>query len=155
VFLAWSAPEEIDTWLRRVGEPVRDADLARYRAAIETVRKRGYSVALEADARARLGRALAELGGDTRLRKRVLSLVEELGHEEYILGELSGAASYQVNHLAAPVFGAGGKVELALSLVGFTGQVDTDLVPRLGARLGAEASAVSAALTSSRGGSAA
>jgi DNA-binding IclR family transcriptional regulator len=95
-------------------------------------------VGLEADARARLGRALSELpdaAGTVALRQQVLGLVEQLGHEEYILGELTGAATYQVNHLAAPVFGPDGRVVLALTLVGFTGQLDAVDVPRLGRRL--------------------
>ncbi len=114
VFIAWSTPAEIDAWLRRLGAIAGDDQLPRYRAAIATVRQRGYSVALEADARARLG------------------------HEEYILGELSGAVSYHVNHLAAPVLDPDGRVVLALTLVGFTGDLDAGEVGPVGRRLVAE-----------------
>ena len=98
VFIAWSTPAEIDAWLRHLGAIAGDNQLRRYHAAIATVRQRGYSVALEPGARARLG------------------------HEEYILGELSGAVSYHVNHLAAPVLDPDGRVVPALTLVGFAGE---------------------------------
>jgi DNA-binding IclR family transcriptional regulator len=145
VFVAWSAPAEIDAWLRRVGARAGDAELARYREAVATVRRRGYSVALEADARARLGRALAALTGVANaatLRQQVLDLVTELGHEEYILGELTGAARYEINHVAAPVRDPDGRVVLALTLVGFTDRMDAREVAPLGRRLVAETRSV-------------
>jgi len=153
VFVAWSGGAEIDAWLCRLGAAAEDADLARYRAAVATVRERGYSVALEADARARLGRALAALGpeaGTPALRRQVLDLVAELGHEEYILGELTGAARYQVNHLAAPVLDPDDRVVLALTLVGFTDQLGAEDVSPLGERLVAESRSVSDTLRRSR-----
>ncbi len=145
VFVAWSSPAEIDAWLRRVGASAGDAELARYREAVATVRRHGYSVALEADARARLGRALAALTGVANaatLRQQVLDLVTELGHEEYILGELTGAARYEINHVAAPVRDPDGRVVLALTLVGFTDRMDAREVAPLGRRLVAETRSV-------------
>ena len=151
VFVAWSPPHEIDAWLRRLGASAGEDELARYRAAVATVRRRGYSVALEAEARARLGRALADVAGDAgaaELRAQVLELVAELGHEEYILGELTGAARYQINHLAAPVRDPDGRVVLALVLLGFTDRIDAEDLAPLGRRLVAEARAVEEAMQS-------
>jgi DNA-binding IclR family transcriptional regulator len=153
VFVAWSTPAEIDAWLRRLGADTAEEELEQYRAAVATVRRRGYSVALEADARARLGRALAALGPDIRteaLRREVLDLVAELGHEEYILGELSGAARYHVNHLAAPVQDADGHVVLALTLVGFTEELAAAEMEPLACHLVDEAAAASEALRRAR-----
>ena len=45
VFIAWSTAAEIDVWLRRLGATAGDDQLPRYRAAVATVRQRGYSVA--------------------------------------------------------------------------------------------------------------
>jgi len=138
VFVAWSAASEIDAWLRRLGADAAEAELEQFRTAVATVRHRGYSVALEADARARLGRAVAALGRDATteaLRRQALDLIAELGHEEYILGELSGAARYQVNHLSAPVRDADGHVVLALSLVGFTDELAAAEMEPLARRL--------------------
>jgi DNA-binding IclR family transcriptional regulator len=145
VFVAWSPPAEIDAWLRRVGASAGEAELARYREAIATVRRRGYSVALEADARARLGRALSALAGDASaatLHQQVLDLITDLGHEEYILGELTGAARYEINHVAAPVRDPDGRVVLALTLVGFTDRMEAGDVAPIGRRLIAETRSV-------------
>jgi DNA-binding IclR family transcriptional regulator len=129
VFMAWSPSEEIDAWLRRLGPGVSDDEVERYRAAIATVRHRGYSLALEADARVRIGEALA--GHDPQLAE----LVEELGHEEYILGELEHSSSYWLSLVAAPVFGADRGIAAVLTLFGFRDALPAQAVPRLADRL--------------------
>ena len=122
VFVAWSPPEEIDRWLRRVGASATSADLDRYRAAVEAVRRRGYLVGLEPAA----GNAP---------RPATPELVEELGHQEYVLLELDRAAPHRPSHMAAPVFGPDGCVVLALTLIGFRGQLRVERVPEIGDRL--------------------
>lgn len=129
VFMAWSDPDAIGAWLRRLGPGATDAEVERYRAAVATVRTRGYSLALEADARIRLGEALA--GHD----QHVAALVDELGHGEYILGELEHSSSYRLSLIAAPVFGADGTIALVLTLFGFRDVLPAGAVPRLGDRL--------------------
>lgn len=129
VFMAWSPAAVIDAWLRRLGPGASDAEVERYRAAVATVRRRGYSLALEADARIRLGEALA--GGD----EHVATLVEELGHEEYILGELEHSSSYRLSLVAAPVFNADGGIVLVLTLFGFRDALPARAVPALAERL--------------------
>jgi DNA-binding IclR family transcriptional regulator len=128
VFMAWSGDDAIETWLRRLGPGATDREVGRYRAAVGTVRRRGYSLALEGGARERLG---AALGHD----REVAGLVEELGHEEYILGELEHSASYRLSMMAAPVFGPDGRVALALTLFGFREALAAREVPALAERL--------------------
>lgn len=140
VFVAWSSPAAIDAWLRRVGPGATEAELARYRRAIETVRRRGYSLGLEADARVRLGRAVA--GHDPA----VSALIAELGHEEYILLELEHSASYRLSMVAAPVFGPDGSVALALTLLGFADPLGAAQLTRYAERLVAAAGRVTAAV---------
>ena len=140
VFVAWSSPPEIDAWLRRLGPSAKKSELARYRQAVEAVRERGYSIGLEADARRRLGRAIAEREPD------VERIVEELGHEEYILLELERSASYQLSLVAAPVFGPDGAVVMAIAMFGFRGPLDTDELTRAGNRVVAATRAVTDAL---------
>jgi DNA-binding IclR family transcriptional regulator len=130
VFLAWSSPAEIDRWLRRLGPAAGEADLARYREAVDAVRRRGYAVSLEADARVLLERALSE-GGDRPLGE----VLTELGRQDYLLLELEPAHSYRLSMVAAPVFGPEGGVELALSLFDLPGQMPADQVPELADRL--------------------
>ncbi|HZR14582.1 MAG TPA: helix-turn-helix domain-containing protein [Acidimicrobiia bacterium] len=123
VFMAWSSDAEIEAWLQRTGPSAPADRIARFRSAVAAVRDRGYSLALEADARIQIGRALGarDPGADA---SRLARLVEELGHEEYVLAELEHASSYRLSMIAAPVFGADGSVVLALTLFGFRASLD-------------------------------
>ena len=134
-FVAWSGDEAIDRWLSHVGPQHGEADLRRYRAALATVRERGYSVALGGEGQQRLVEALQEAGhGPSR------------GGEEYALVELAGSSRYRINHIGAPVFGPRGEVALALFLIGFRGQIAAEEVPRYADRLLQAADTVTAAL---------
>jgi len=131
VFMAWAADDEVERWLRRAP----DEDAGQYRAGLEAVRRRGYAVGLEADPRATLGRTLADLTHDAPARRLVEQLLDELGHQEYILTTVDRQGRYLVNHLVAPVFGPSGDVVLALSLYGFTGAMTGRQLERYGDRL--------------------
>lgn len=137
VFVAWSGAEAIDRWLSHVGPEQSEADLQRYREALETVRERGYSVALGGEGQQRLVQALQEAGHERR-RSR--------GGEEYALVELAGSTRYRINHIGAPVFGPDGGVALALFLIGFRGQIAAEEVPRYADRLLDAADTVTTAL---------
>jgi DNA-binding IclR family transcriptional regulator len=125
VFLAWSGPDEIDRWLRHLGPSTSDEQLARYRAAVATVRRRGYSIGLDA----------VRTPGPRALRDAAVQVVEEVPHDEYILLELEHSASYRLSHIAAPVFGADGRVVLALTLMGFRHELSAEQVPEYAERL--------------------
>jgi DNA-binding IclR family transcriptional regulator len=62
-------------------------------------------------------------------------LVEELGHEEYILGELEQSSSYRLSLIAAPVFSAERSIAAVLTLFGFRDALPAREVPRLAERL--------------------
>jgi DNA-binding IclR family transcriptional regulator len=140
VFVAWSPPEEIDAWLRRLGPGATKAELTRYRDAVDAVRARGYSIGLEADARRELGRAVAQR--DPHLEE----IVEKLGHQEYILLGLEHSASYRISMVAAPVFGPDATLVMALSLFGFRDRTDAAELARAGNRLRQATRAVTQAL---------
>jgi DNA-binding IclR family transcriptional regulator len=155
VFLAWSGDATIEAWLRRVGPSVTDADLDRYRRAVAAVRERGYSVALEAEARERLGQVLAELadhpGPD--LRAALDGAVDDLGHAVYNLVDEQvastvgddPAARAVVQNIVTPVFGRRGEVVLALTIDAFAEPLDVSDVPRYASALLRSARAVTAA----------
>lgn len=141
-FVAWEAPDEVERWLSRAGSPVTDTERARYDAALAAVRERGYSVTLDADAHARFTRATATGDGRVASRDDVGALVDELGHQDYLLIDLDPARSYRVNHIAAPVFDADGHVSVLLALIGFRGTVSGAEVTTLAERLVDGATAV-------------
>jgi DNA-binding IclR family transcriptional regulator len=143
VFVAWSDPETVDHWLGGLGADTDGARIERYREGVAAVRERGYAMGLEGHSREQLSQALAELATDAtdeRVRRAVADLLRELEREQddYLLTNLEGSALYQLGMLSAPVFDAGGRVVLALTLVGFgrpltAGQVPTYATPLLAA----------------------
>ncbi|HVM40889.1 MAG TPA: helix-turn-helix domain-containing protein [Acidimicrobiia bacterium] len=138
VFKAWAPPREVERWLALLGRDASPDEVHRYGLGLEAARGRGYVVGLEADPRATLGQALRQLAGDERAapsRRVVESLIDDLGHEDYILVELDASADYFVNHLVAPVFGPAGDVALALSLFGFPARLSGQEVARYGEAL--------------------
>jgi DNA-binding IclR family transcriptional regulator len=129
VFMAWGGSEP---WLARAEDP------ARMQAVLDGVRARGYSIALEADARRGLGDALdhlADVPSDAALRGSVDELVVELGHGDYQVQELDPARTYDVSMVAAPVFGSSGEVVLALTLLGFAVGLPGDRIAAHGEQL--------------------
>ncbi|MCB0878573.1 MAG: tRNA lysidine(34) synthetase TilS [Thermoleophilia bacterium] len=97
---------------------------------------------LDADAHARFTRATS--GGDARVASRddVGALVDELGHQDYLVIDLDPERSYRVNHVAAPVFDPDGRVSVLLALIGFRGPVTGAEVASFAERLVEGATAV-------------
>ena len=138
IFMAWASPEDIDGWLQRQHSWASEEQLDRYQAALGAVRRRGYSVNLDADARLQVGQALAELGDEGRtqpVRGMLERLLDELSRDDYFLIDIEPEAPYKVNTMGAPVFGPTGGVELGLFLVGFRGVLKGEEVMEHGERL--------------------
>jgi DNA-binding IclR family transcriptional regulator len=129
VFVAWGDARD---WLSEA------ADRAALQSILSGVRERGYSVALEVDARRGLSAALDEIAkqpGDRTARGRVLDRLSELAHTEYQIAELDDSRLYDVSMIAAPVFDDRGDVTLALTLLGFPPQLDASRVVQYGERV--------------------
>lgn len=132
VFIAWASAERSADWLAR-SPNARNA-----KAVLAGVRSRGYSIALDDDARRGLGKALDRLAdkpADPTLRGNVDNLVAELGHSEYQVAKLDRRRTYDVAMLAAPVFDSAGEAVLALTLLGFEPGLSADQVLARGERL--------------------
>jgi DNA-binding IclR family transcriptional regulator len=107
-------------------------------AVLDAVRVRGYSVALEPDARRALGLVLDELAdqpADAGHRRDVERIVHDLEVRPYQLTGVEPDGSYRVSMIAAPIFGPAGDVILALTLVGFDAPVPAAVLAELGERL--------------------
>lgn len=126
VFVAWGGEDE---WLAKT------RNRRTLRAVLESVRGRGYSVALELDTRTKLGQALDELASspsDDGVRDTVSSLVDELGRRHYHERALDRRGRFDVSMIAAPVFGPSGDVVLAITLLGFPPGLTADEIARDG-----------------------
>lgn len=132
VFIAWASDERVSGWIER------SSNVRKARGVLAGVRSRGYSVALDDDARRGLGDALDRLAdkpADTTLRGNVDELVIQLGHSEYQVAKLDRGRKYDVAMLAAPVFDAVGETVLALTLLGFQPGLTPDRIAACGKRL--------------------
>ena len=129
VFVAWSSQTEIDRWLAKVGPKASNADIQRYRQAVDTVRGRGYSLGLGGEPIPREERTV-------KGRPRTLEdNVRSIRVDEYALIELDNSSAYRLNHIGAPIFDQHGRVSLALFLIGFQGDIAAGEVPRYAERL--------------------
>jgi DNA-binding IclR family transcriptional regulator len=129
VFVAWSPQAEIDRWLAKVGPKASNADIQRYRQAVDTVRARGYSLGLG-------GEPIPKEERTVRGRPRTLEdNVRSIRVDEYALIELDNSSAYRLNHIGAPIFDTHGRVTLAMFLIGFQGDIAAAEVPRYAERL--------------------
>lgn len=129
VFVAWSNQAEIDRWLAKVGPKATNADIQRYRQAVDTVRARGYSLGLG-------GEPIPKDERTVRGRPRTLEdNVRSIRVDEYALVELDNSSAYRLNHIGAPIFDTQGRVTLAMFLIGFQGDIAAGEVPRYAERL--------------------
>jgi DNA-binding IclR family transcriptional regulator len=129
VFVAWG---DARGWLAQAADP------ASLEAVLAAVRARGYAVGLEAEAGRGLNLALHDLSSrprDDHLPEAINAYVAELGTELYQPAELVASRSYQVWHVAAPIFGSDGQVVLALTLLGFDGKLKGRTISAHGERL--------------------
>jgi DNA-binding IclR family transcriptional regulator len=132
VFVAWAPEDVVAAWRKRAPK-AKGVD-----AALAGTRARGYSVALEVNARRTLADTLdhlADAPGDPQLLGSVDDLVAELGASEYQVSSLERGRRYDVSMIAAPVFDAGGAVALALTLVGFEPALPAEEIAAYGERL--------------------
>ncbi|MBW2243818.1 MAG: helix-turn-helix domain-containing protein [Deltaproteobacteria bacterium] len=134
-WVAWAPESEVTRWLTAGGAPRREE--RRLRKILETVRERGYSVAMEVEGRRRIGRLLAEIVEDPHsrtLRREFYGLIAELGHGPYQLAK-GHAHSILISSITAPVFDAMGQVALSITLQGFQENLSSRAIREVGDRL--------------------
>ena len=107
----------------RAGSPVTDTERAATTPPSPPSASRGYSVTLDADAHARFTRATAAGDGRVASRDDVGALVDELGHQDYLLIDLKTRPAATGSTASPPVFDADGHVSVLLALIGFRGAV--------------------------------
>jgi DNA-binding IclR family transcriptional regulator len=130
VYYAWSAPGEIDAWLRRAGHLGSGEELEANRRALTAIRGRGYSVGGGIEVALQLEQLLERLGTSHRDERLQLALTLA----DLVRGGPAGgggaAGHHPVSHLLAPAFDAHFAVVLTLTIVGRPGQVHEGNVER-------------------------
>jgi DNA-binding IclR family transcriptional regulator len=118
--VAWASAEEGESWLDRGGAPpeVRGEQMR----MLETVRERGYAVALEVEERRRIGEVLLQLRDDPHsvgLHADLRAQIAGLGRREYQLMTGSPNSRLAVSTITAPVLNSVGECTLVISAQGF------------------------------------
>jgi len=152
-FIAWADAATIEDYLDSSGRTLTTAERRQYSEALALVRERGYGVVLDSSTRHRLVerlRASTDLD-ESRRHQELDEVIVELALDDYALVHGDADAEYAVTALTAPVFGPDGDIILVLTLVGFTGPVRADALPRYAARMFEATSAIEGTMTARRG----
>lgn len=150
-FIAWADPATIEDYLDASGRTLTAAERRHYSEALELVRERGYGVVLDSSTRRRLSELMLRSRNveDSRRHHELDEILVELALDDYALIGGAEDAEYAVTALTAPVFTPDGDVILVLTIVGFSGPVRADALPRYAARMFEATSAIQATMSPS------
>ena len=131
-FIAWSTDEEITNWLHRARPALDDAEVSRYRIALEAVRERGFSITVPSDPQLRFAAALERIGDDPTAQDQINEIFGEIAHSDYLTAELTPTGPVRVTQLSSPVFDAAGHVVSSIMAMGPDRELTTDEAMALG-----------------------
>lgn len=138
-FVAWDAEATVRQWLDRADPPLTDLERARYEAALDAVRRRGYSITVATGRQPQLAAALerllesdaAEEAAEETRRLRD-EAIRDLTHSEYLASELDPQTTTRLTQVSAPVFGTGGDIAASIMLLGPAHDVESAVITALG-----------------------
>ena len=103
VFLAWSADDDVGTWLRKAAVPVNSTIVKRCLDALAAVRERGYAVAMNV--------------AGARNHQGLHPGLSELVQSAYFLDDVVEEEQYSLRQIAAPIFDVTGRVVLSVAVM--------------------------------------
>jgi DNA-binding IclR family transcriptional regulator len=136
--VAWDGEPQQQAWLDRADPPLTDDETARYRAALDAIRSRGYAVSVSTWRQA-VGpdgpeRLLRDPADDAARRSRA-ELIRRMAHTEYLAVDVARDATVQLTHLSAPVFDRDGRATGAIMIMGPSHEMTGAEVDALGSRV--------------------
>jgi DNA-binding IclR family transcriptional regulator len=137
-FAAWRSESDIKRWLANARRELSGLEVERCRAALVSVRQRGFSITVEVDRRAALADVLGSLmsaPGDQGARRRRDELIAEITLNEYLPVTVDEDVALRVSQLTAPVFDTNGGVAAVITLCGATYEIAGSEINQLGAQL--------------------
>jgi DNA-binding IclR family transcriptional regulator len=120
-FVAWDSEADIAGWLSRAEPALKRSELERYRAALQAVRHRGYSITVATRQQPELISALERLGAGSEpedARRTRDELVRSFSHSEYLAAELKPKGRTRLTQVSAPVFDRDGAAAATIMLLG-------------------------------------
>jgi len=112
VFVAWSADEE-DAWLARADATLKPKERARYRGALQQVRRRGYSLAVLTRRLQAVETMAISTDADVSAEARE-RIVRQMMHSDYLATDLDPGAPLRIAQISAPVFDWNGQATTSL-----------------------------------------
>jgi DNA-binding IclR family transcriptional regulator len=140
--VAWDGEPQQQAWLDRADPPLTEDEAARYRAALDAILGRGYSVSVSTW-RQSVGpdgpeRLLRDPPDDAARRSRA-ELIRRMAHTEYLAVDVAPDTTVQLTHLSAPVFDRDGRATAAIMIMGPSHEMSGAEVAALGDRIAAAA----------------
>ena len=132
VFAAYDAPTRLD-WLDRCDPPLDATARARYEAALDAIRTRGWAVSVRPEERPDLTEMLT--GPVTKPSVDRELAARALAHTEYLATDVATGDSYRITQMTAPVFDANGAAILGLMVLGPAYDLRAEEIAALGGRL--------------------
>lgn len=122
-FVAWDDEPQIQAWLDRAEPSLTSAEVARYHAALDAVRRRGYSITVGTGRQPGLATALKRLAdGATdeaeESRRARDEAIRTVTHSEYLAAEVDPQGTTRLTQVSSPVFAADGTVAASILLLG-------------------------------------
>jgi DNA-binding IclR family transcriptional regulator len=154
-FVAWDDEASIQSWLERAQPPLSPAEVARYLAALDAVRRRGYSVTVADDRQRDLAPALEKLlgGPDADDARRMRDdAIRQITHSEYLAADLDAEGTVRLIQVSAPVFQLAGEVAASVMLLGPGHDVSAAQIAVLGSLVVTAAARAMSDIGDGRGG---
>jgi DNA-binding IclR family transcriptional regulator len=145
--VAWDDEDGVQAWLHRADPPLASAEIARYQAALHTIRRRGFSVTLATARQPHLIDALERLASHRNVddaRRARDEVVRQMTHSEYLATEIDPDRTVRVVQVSAPVFEPGGRVGATIMLLGPTHEVTGGEIAAMGDQVAVAAAAATA-----------
>jgi DNA-binding IclR family transcriptional regulator len=138
VFVAWADDDGRAEWLDHPTVTLSKRERARYRAALEAVRDRGYSVTVADVSHVDFHTAqtlLADTPDAVDVLRRRDELLREIVHTEYLPTTIDAESAVRVSQMSAPVFDRLGNVSGAIMMLGPPYDITAGEIAALGAPL--------------------
>lgn len=148
IFAAFGGPEAERAWLERAGGSPTEAQREAYRAMLERVRERRWSVTLASETQLELERSYHDYTSSNRAQdhaKRIRSLITSVA-DHYEPADLDPEAPVAVRMVSVPVFDDTGVVRLLLSIWGLPDPLTGRQIESCAARLTQSADRIGAIL---------
>ncbi|HEX4219023.1 MAG TPA: helix-turn-helix domain-containing protein [Acidimicrobiales bacterium] len=125
IFVAWSSPDGIQSWMDRAPVTASAADTESYLRSVAAVRARGFSIGSEIEVKLQLEEILGRLrqNGRTQRLAAALELADLVRLGLAAPDDEASGSDQTIDHLIGPIFDRSGQVYLTITIFGRPGQI--------------------------------